>query len=152
MIQSYDDEAMALVSFYFPGIQTLTLSDTGCKQWLGHEDDWKRYPLLDFSRIDSLAWTQCVFALVSSPFSCTHTLHLDLFSHHCRLDSPACMHFRRILDLVVLVSILLHARTHARTSPGRLPTCLKSTVLISSSHCSIPAYCRFLVLGIRHRM
>ena len=55
MIQSYDDEATALVGTYFLGIPILIPSDTDCKQWLGHKDDWKRYPLLDFGRIGSPA-------------------------------------------------------------------------------------------------
>ena len=90
MVQSYDDEATALVGLCFPGIPNLTLSDTGCKQWLGPEDSRKWYPLLDFGHINSPPWARFIFASVlsrssralvrthvhrtffSSGFPCTH--------------------------------------------------------------------------------
>ena len=66
MVQSYDDVATALVSIYFLCISILTPLDTGCEQWLGHEDNQKWYPLLlkkiDFSCISSLAQMQSIFS------------------------------------------------------------------------------------------
>ena len=102
MIQSYDDEATALVGF-FSSIPTLTFSDTGCKQQVGHEDDRKRYPLLDFGRIGSPAWTRFILS-----HFCIGPI-LDSLAHW-----HACMHLFGLF-LIILLSIPLHARMDART-------------------------------------
>ena len=147
MVQSYDDEATALVGFCFPGIPILTLRHR-LQTMAGTQRPLETVLFIRFRSHRS-------YSRFSRTLARMHAL-IQTFSHHSPLNSLArtygrthALHSdfrprsrRSRLDFL--------AASHARTSPGSLPVPTFTLLIPFSLHHLFRVHCRFLVfiLGI----